>query len=381
MVKQWLNEFSSGITSGTSRAIAQLRQYRLNGLVRWHVRHIVMAIPILLQLSLALFLAGLLLLLWSLDTTVATVVSILVGLLSAFVIITTLLPLMKRGCGYLSPQALAMYAVGQWLVLLFYAARQHIYWALRRLALWVRARSSPERRSFAGAAATWTLDLLSTMTSLRVHYNHYRTWRAHEQHQVLRNTQELGIDILAMAYATTSHPDTLSIVTRCLHDSAVDTGTIVSCLEKLHSADVRQYGHFGYTSAVLFTNHAATRLWLDSLIPLLNMELAARDERWKCTLDALGCYLMSGMILPPVELDTGRAEWILTVLSSIVWNAADPLSDEGTVRLAVDSLSEILPTVMAYEIPISNTVVNYVATALSRVPEDIDNSYCAPPAP
>ena len=36
MVKQWLNEYSTGL-SGKSRQIARLRQLRLNGLRRWRV--------------------------------------------------------------------------------------------------------------------------------------------------------------------------------------------------------------------------------------------------------------------------------------------------------------------------------------------------------
>ncbi|KAI8984840.1 hypothetical protein BD414DRAFT_380825, partial [Trametes punicea] len=56
MVKQWLNEYNSGISSGTSREAARIRQHRLNNLKRWRVAEIMTMIPILLQLSLALFL-------------------------------------------------------------------------------------------------------------------------------------------------------------------------------------------------------------------------------------------------------------------------------------------------------------------------------------
>ncbi|RPD67897.1 hypothetical protein L226DRAFT_423015, partial [Lentinus tigrinus ALCF2SS1-7] len=44
MVKQWLNEYSSGL-SGTSRQIARLCQLRLNSLQRWHVKEIVAVLP------------------------------------------------------------------------------------------------------------------------------------------------------------------------------------------------------------------------------------------------------------------------------------------------------------------------------------------------
>ncbi|KAI0820773.1 hypothetical protein BC628DRAFT_1329511, partial [Trametes gibbosa] len=102
MVKQWLNEYTSGIP-GTSLHAAKLRQYRLNNLKRWHVEHIVLIIPVLLQLALALFLAGLLVLLWNLHHTVAAVISTLVGLLGIFTIVATLLPLYDNTCAYLTP--------------------------------------------------------------------------------------------------------------------------------------------------------------------------------------------------------------------------------------------------------------------------------------
>ncbi|EIW56971.1 uncharacterized protein TRAVEDRAFT_83487, partial [Trametes versicolor FP-101664 SS1] len=45
LVKQWLNEYCSGISPSTSRETARLRQYRLNQLIKWRVGDIVMAIP------------------------------------------------------------------------------------------------------------------------------------------------------------------------------------------------------------------------------------------------------------------------------------------------------------------------------------------------
>ncbi|EIW54237.1 uncharacterized protein TRAVEDRAFT_90350, partial [Trametes versicolor FP-101664 SS1] len=107
MVKQWLNEYSSGV-SGRSRHVARVRQYRLNNLRMWRVEDIIGAIPILLQLALALFLSGMLILLWNLHDTVAAVASTLVGLLAIFTVVTTLLPLVNHKCSYLTPQIRAV---------------------------------------------------------------------------------------------------------------------------------------------------------------------------------------------------------------------------------------------------------------------------------
>lgn len=109
-VKQWLNEYSSGL-SGTSRPVARLRQYRLNNLKAWRVEDIVGIIPLLLQLAVSCFLAGLLSLVWTLHYAVAITSTALVGLLIVFTAVTTLLPLVNNTCAYLSPQVRALESI------------------------------------------------------------------------------------------------------------------------------------------------------------------------------------------------------------------------------------------------------------------------------
>ncbi|KAI0358168.1 hypothetical protein OH77DRAFT_1248321 [Trametes cingulata] len=98
MVKQWLNQFKSGLPSeksawakgesrkGDTLESMRLRQYRLNNLEKWRVHLVVLAVPILLQLALALFLAGLLVLVWTLNHTVAAVTTSVVLLLAIFTV-------------------------------------------------------------------------------------------------------------------------------------------------------------------------------------------------------------------------------------------------------------------------------------------------------
>ncbi|KAI0743034.1 hypothetical protein C8Q80DRAFT_949224 [Daedaleopsis nitida] len=104
MVKQWLNAYKSGLW-GTSRQIAQLRQYRLNGLKKWHVADIVALLPVLLEISLALFLAGIVVFLWVLHRAIAIPATIVVGLLLVSVFTTVVLPAFASDCCYLSPPA------------------------------------------------------------------------------------------------------------------------------------------------------------------------------------------------------------------------------------------------------------------------------------
>ncbi|TFK78262.1 hypothetical protein K466DRAFT_445407, partial [Polyporus arcularius HHB13444] len=99
-VKQWLYE---AIVQGTSRHSARLRQYRLNGLLKWRVGMIVTALPILLQFASVLFLVGLLVLLWTLHSTVAAITSTIVASLFSFFLIVTILPVFEGDCSYRSP--------------------------------------------------------------------------------------------------------------------------------------------------------------------------------------------------------------------------------------------------------------------------------------
>lgn len=112
MAKQWLNEYQSGV-SGTSRPAARVRQHRLNNLRAWRVEDIINTIPILLQLALAFFLAGFLILLWNYDHDVAAAASALVGVLAVFTLVTTLLPLFDSSCSYLTPHIRAVHALWQ----------------------------------------------------------------------------------------------------------------------------------------------------------------------------------------------------------------------------------------------------------------------------
>ena len=107
-VKQWLYQYKQGL-SGTSREISRLRQYRYENLLSWRVPEIIALLPILLQVALALFLGGLIILLWSLHPLVAVIGTALVGSLFVFHFTTTLLPTFSPDCSYQSPQALGIF--------------------------------------------------------------------------------------------------------------------------------------------------------------------------------------------------------------------------------------------------------------------------------
>ncbi|KAL0959359.1 hypothetical protein HGRIS_014613 [Hohenbuehelia grisea] len=55
LVRQWLHQYTA-ITSGTSRNRSLIRQYRYDGLIKWHVPLIISLLPVFLHVALGLFL-------------------------------------------------------------------------------------------------------------------------------------------------------------------------------------------------------------------------------------------------------------------------------------------------------------------------------------
>ncbi|TFK60721.1 hypothetical protein BDN72DRAFT_742918, partial [Pluteus cervinus] len=113
---QWVRQYRRWKTRMDKRTAA-LRRQRFEGFLHWHVPNIVAALPVILQFALVLFGIGLSRLLWSLNHTVAICFTTVSGLSLAFIVGTTLAPVVqwllkkrlskwwKSQCPYQSPQA------------------------------------------------------------------------------------------------------------------------------------------------------------------------------------------------------------------------------------------------------------------------------------
>ncbi|KAI0789524.1 hypothetical protein C8Q75DRAFT_165957 [Abortiporus biennis] len=104
VVRQWLREYLIH-PSGPPRQLARIRQLRYNKLQSWGIPYIIVTLPILLQVSLALFLVGLLYQLWDLNNAVAIVATIFTALTLTFIFGTSLIPGIILDCPYRSLQA------------------------------------------------------------------------------------------------------------------------------------------------------------------------------------------------------------------------------------------------------------------------------------
>uniref|UniRef100_A0A0W0EVW7 DUF6535 domain-containing protein n=1 Tax=Moniliophthora roreri TaxID=221103 RepID=A0A0W0EVW7_MONRR len=126
LCKQWLREHGRDTYISTPAKALALRQLRRDSLEVWHVPKLVAATPILLELALFLFFAGLLELSWARHLALFVVCMFSVGLGAGVYTITTFLPLLTNVyndltqkdleippfrfiCPYKSPQSWAVY--------------------------------------------------------------------------------------------------------------------------------------------------------------------------------------------------------------------------------------------------------------------------------
>ncbi|KAF9808592.1 hypothetical protein IEO21_07808 [Rhodonia placenta] len=104
-VNQWLHHYVDHTTSRPHQSV-QLWYFRHSMFDEWSVPLIISLLPVLLQTSLALFIAGLVQLLWTLNTIVATIVTALAALLLILSASTALIPAFAPSCPYKSQPAL-----------------------------------------------------------------------------------------------------------------------------------------------------------------------------------------------------------------------------------------------------------------------------------
>ena len=267
MVKQWLNEYSTGL-SGKSRQIARLRQLRLNGLRRWRVKEIVVVLPVLLQTASALFFAGLLVLLWQLNHVVATVATALVALLIIFSLSTIILPSIVTGCAYLSPPSRALYELTPWLRKIINISFSgdvdcdtdtHVPMkpSGEEESATGHDEGQPRRRYCSGESTM--IRIFSTsidLSSLK--------WNARELHIIAKNRNGLDTDSIATAYTTGMDTKYLHHASICITELSLAAAR--KCFQAIRSANIAHWGEKAHTT-VMWSAHPC--IWSGAIISLM----------------------------------------------------------------------------------------------------------------
>ncbi|OJT08366.1 hypothetical protein TRAPUB_705 [Trametes pubescens] len=305
MVKHWLNEFSSGV-SGTSRPIARVRQYRLNNLQRWRLEDVVVAIPILLQISLSLFLAWLLVLLWNLNDTVAAIASTL--------------------CAYLTPQIRALDSL----------------WQPKRFVFWLSTSIASGRRDITGfinatshtlltfrlrlshyiSLEYWTSLLRSTWTDIvgrlrtiasppESWRDRKRTWLGRERSEIDARKLDLDVQTLIDAYSTTLHPAALSTTNVCLTE--LRARDVIDYFRQLHHSAREHFGPAADSDdGPLGRGNQQQLLWLQVILSVL-VEGGSPLSDDEATV--LGVYYEYGTW--PTEMQADASAWAASTLNAL----------------------------------------------------------------
>ena len=264
MVKQWLNEFNSGL-SGKSRQIARLRQLRLNSLERWRVKEIVAILPVLLQVASALFFAGLLVLLWQLNRTVAITATSLIGALIVFSLSTIIVPSFANHCAYLSPPSRTLHEITRQLRRYIHAVRYQL--------------SSQMVRKYCQTH----LPLSTSETDLfrRTHPRMYGVWKyIHPENSAPPSTlkwegkelalltncsSELDGDSVATAYTTGMDTNYLHHASICITELTLATAR--KCFWAIRSANIAHWGEDDHTDAMESVHPC---MWSGAIISLMD---------------------------------------------------------------------------------------------------------------
>jgi hypothetical protein len=104
-----LRQYSSFI-AGSAREQALIHQFRYACFNKWGVQFIIGFLPVILHLSLGLFMAGLVVFLSVLNHTIAMVVGCIAGFLFGAYITTNTLPILAIGCPYRTPLTPLLYS-------------------------------------------------------------------------------------------------------------------------------------------------------------------------------------------------------------------------------------------------------------------------------
>lgn len=164
LVQQWIRRYAIYPLVGTRDRI-RMRQQRFDALHQWSVPQIISGLSILLQGALVLFMAGILIMLWSINSAVAASITAFAGILMAAFLITTGLPAFFEECPYQSPLSLGFSSVLNYVV----SSTVAVACVLDPSANTTRARAKragrvifPEQiQAIDERALSWTFQLLS----------------------------------------------------------------------------------------------------------------------------------------------------------------------------------------------------------------------------
>ncbi len=102
LTKQWIHQYIA-MPKGSPQDRCRVRQFRFMGLEQWGVGFIIGLLPLLLSMSLGIFLVGLVLFLVPLQAAIASIVGTITLISFAVYFVSNFLPIMYPSCPYKTP--------------------------------------------------------------------------------------------------------------------------------------------------------------------------------------------------------------------------------------------------------------------------------------
>ena len=188
-----------------------MRQYRYENLLKWRVPEIVVALPVLLQVSLVQFLAGLGILLWTIHPVVAKVSSTFASMLLVFTLVTTIVPAFRADCSYQSAQAFCFFLVVQYVGGATRLLLGYIHRAAYAIGTW--------RDGFARSCSWSTMGVVHKIMRRLGTWGMFNTWEIREKHAAHYHSAYLDFALLQKTYEITLDDTFLdTTMTRCISD-------------------------------------------------------------------------------------------------------------------------------------------------------------------
>ncbi|TFK95111.1 hypothetical protein BDV98DRAFT_91713 [Pterulicium gracile] len=161
VMKQWISSYMTPV-SGNPLEQVRMRHFRFKGLEKWHVPALFGFLPVLLHISLFLFLAGLVSFLSALNITMAVITALLAG--SAFLAYVTAnsLPVFYPECPYKTPLS---------------SLARYLWWTLRTGASKLKHRFTAVGRRAGAAVSELKVSTYASLTTLEAQAVH--TFRHH----------------------------------------------------------------------------------------------------------------------------------------------------------------------------------------------------------
>ncbi|KAK0496567.1 hypothetical protein EDD18DRAFT_1462993 [Armillaria luteobubalina] len=215
LTKQWIHQYMS-VPSGTPRDRCRVRHFRYMGLERWHVDLIISMLPVLMSLSLGIFLGGLVIFLIPLRVPIASAVGSVAFISFAAYIVTNFLPIIYPSCPYRTPLVQYMFPTYAYGI---------------RLCHWIISRFF--RRGPPGKAEAKKSTGHTERTSGVVLEQPVRSLRAAEHAAVGLSVDDTDLNALSWLFEISSNPSVHNIVVQSL--SALPLRSVTSLKLQMES--------------------------------------------------------------------------------------------------------------------------------------------------